>query len=86
MIGINSLVTPNYDFATERQLYRYDYPTMDRILTVNKIQFDELENQMLWFDELKIPIPLAAVCFDEVQDEEEGDAVLNEAYKLANNL
>jgi hypothetical protein len=86
MIGMGSLVVPNYDFARERTLYRYDYPTMDKILTVNKVQFDELENQMLWFDELKIPIPLAAICFDEVQDEAEGDCILNEAFKIANNL
>lgn len=86
MIGINSLVECVYDFIRERVLFKYNYPYLGKILTVNKIQFDEHENQMLWFDELKILIPLTAICFEEIQDEAEGDFILNEVFKIANKI
>lgn len=87
MIDQGSIVTPNYKFDREQNAFpQYTYPKMGMLLTVAKTVKDELGNLMLWFNDFKIPIPLAAECFDELQDEWDGDEILSEAYKIANNL
>lgn len=87
MINIGSLVTPNYTFEREQKAFpQYTYPKIGMLLTVAKTARDELNNLMLWFNDFKIPIPLAAECFNELQDEWEGDEILNEVYKIANRL
>jgi hypothetical protein len=78
------IVKPNYDFAKERKQYDYNYPEKDRLLTVCKVVMDSERNRMFFFEELSIPIPLYEACFDLVQDEWEGDEILNEAYRIAN--
>jgi hypothetical protein len=86
MIRQGSIVKCTYNFDREREVYGYKYPHTDDLLTVTKLQKDSEGEVVLWFDELKIPVPLYENCFVEVQDEAEGDEILNEAFKIANNL
>lgn len=86
MIEIDSIVKVTYDFSRERKIYPYDYPEKGTLLTVRKIVRDFENNRMLFFDELKIEIPLMQECFEEVQDSYDGYCILNEAFKIANGL
>ena len=86
MITRGSLVQCNYNFDREREKFKHAYPKINDLLTVTKREFDSDGDPVLWFDELKIPVPLYEECFDEVQDEYEGDEILNEAFKIANRL
>jgi hypothetical protein len=82
-----AIVTPNYTFEREQaQFPQYRYPTMGKLLTVLKAVRDDYNNILLWFSDFQISIPLAAVCFNVLQYEEEGDEILNEAYKIVNQL
>jgi hypothetical protein len=86
MITRGSLVQCNYNFDREREKFKYAYPKINDLLTVIKREMDRYGNHVLWFDELKIPVPLYEESFDEIQDEYDGDAILNEAFKIANNI
>jgi hypothetical protein len=82
-----AIVTPNYTFEREQaQFPQYRYPNKGRLLTVLRAVWDDGNNILLWFSDFQTAIPLAAVCFDVLQSEAEGDEILNEAYKIANRL
>lgn len=84
---INAIVTPNYSFEREQRAFpQYNYPKQGLLLTVLKAARDEFNNTMLWFSDFRIPIPLAAVCFDVLQDGDEGEEILEETFKIANKL
>ena len=86
-IYTNAIVTPNYSFEREQHVFpQYKYPKQGILMTVLKVAKDELNNTLLWFSDFKIPIPLAAVCFDVLQDGEEGEEILEQAFKIANRL
>jgi hypothetical protein len=79
------IVKCNYDFIKERNQYKLAYPRKGQYLTVS----DCLESQgifALFFDDLRLSIPLTSYRFDLVQTERDGDGILNDAYKIANNL
>ena len=82
------IVKCNYDFIEERRRYQLAYPKKGQYLTVSEcLQAMEDPNCfMLFFDDLRLSIPLSAERFELVQTELDGDTVLNEAYKIANNL
>jgi len=83
----NCLVTPNYSFEREQFAFpQYRYPKPGMLLTVLKSVKDELNNLMFWFSDFKMPIPLAGVCFDIVQSGDEGEEILDEVFKIINNL
>jgi hypothetical protein len=86
MICEGSLVVCNYHFDDQRKRYGYNYPRIGDILTVTKTRRNEENEIVLFFDELKLPCGLYEDCFDEIQDEADGDEILNEVYKLANKL
>jgi hypothetical protein len=82
------LVRCNYNFDVEREKFKLSYPKIGDYLTVATCLQHEVDYHafLLFFEDLLFPIPLAANRFDLVQQEREGDTVLNEAWKIANNL
>ncbi len=86
-ITAGSLVKPNYNFRQERIAFpMYNYPNIENTLTVKRIARDESNNVMLWFSDWQIPIPLAACCFDLVQDTEDGQLILDEVHDILNGI
>lgn len=86
MIAKGSIVRCRYNFEKEREIYGHNYPHQGDLLTVIKVQKHFDSENVLWFDELKIEVPLYENCFEEVQDETDGDIILNEVFKIANGL
>ena len=83
----NCIVTPNYSFEREQKAFpQYVYPKPGLLLTVLKVVKDEVNNLLFWFSDFKSPIPFAAICFDVLQNAEEGEEILEEVYKIANKL
>lgn len=82
------IVKCNYDFIEERKLYALPYPKRgDYLKVVQCFQHEEEEDVfMIYFEHPRLSIPLSSERFDIVQTEIEGDGILNEAYKIANNL
>lgn len=82
------IVKCNYNFDEERAQWKLPYPKKgDYLIVLQCLQHDTDERTfMLYFDSPKLGIPLAAIRFDLVQDEQDGDNILNEAYKIANNF
>lgn len=83
------IVRCNYNFDQEREIYKLKYPHKGDYLTVKEALIDRLSQDhhlCYFFEEIRLPIPLVAGRFDLVQIMSDGDLVLNEAYKLANNI
>jgi hypothetical protein len=81
------IVKCNYNFDEERQRYGLKYPKKGDYLTVREaLRVIETGEWVLFFEELILSIPLAVARFDLVQTEMDGDAILNEAAKIENNL
>lgn len=82
------IVKCNYDFMEERSIYKLPYPKVGQYLTVSECMqsMEDPQTFMLFFEDLRMSIPLAAYRFHLVQTEGDGDSILNDAYKIANNL
>jgi hypothetical protein len=81
------MVKCNYNFDEERQRYGLKYPKKGDYLTVREaLRVVETGEWVLFFEELILSIPLSVARFDLVQTEMDGDAILNDTFKIANNL
>lgn len=81
------IVKCNYSFLEERELYKLPYPKKGDYLTVKDCLKDpEHGYYVLFFEDLQLSIGLSSARFDLVQTEQEADSVLNNVYKIANNL
>lgn len=72
-----SLVRCDDDFSLERNHYQYNYPHRNDYLIVSGLVTHNPTGQLLCtFEELSIPVPLAADFFTELQTPDEGNAII----------
>jgi hypothetical protein len=77
------IVSCNHDFHLERLKYRYNYPRVGDMLTINGVAIEyDTHDYLLTFRELKIPVPLYAHHFLLVQSAGEGDDILQEVEDI----
>jgi len=82
------IVRCDYDFEEERIKYKINYPRKGSICVVAQVLYQTATNSrgLIFEPPYRLSIPLDDSRFEVVQDEWEGDQILNEAYKIANGL
>jgi hypothetical protein len=78
-----SLVRCNYDFFAERLTFKYNYPHQGDYLEVRGLATHHPSGEILCtFEELLLPVPLAAYHFTELQTPDEGSVIIRSVMKF----